>query len=150
MFLSGRYPLMLRRFQRHMKVLPRQWFSILQTLWHWQGFVHIIDQNREFLSSCCYVCNVSNERHQQLQFYFIRTYSFLASQRTSKWWEYNTIQNIQETFLAARAALYLHCTMCCLGSTMALWYFGYSRKNTFSWENNNFRLFFLCSFRKKT
>ena len=30
------------------------------------------------------------------------------------------------------------CTMCCLCSTMALWYFGYSRKNTFSWENNIF------------
>ena len=26
-------------------------------------------------------------------------------------------------------------TMCCSGSTMALWYFGYSRKNTFSWQN---------------
>ena len=25
--------------------------------------------------------------------------------------------------------------MCCSGSTMALWYFGYSRKNTFSWQN---------------
>ena len=91
MFLSGRYPLMLRRFLRHMKVLPRQWFSILQTLW--QSFVDIRAQNREFLASCCYVCN---ERHLQLHSYFIRTYSFLAYQRTSKLWF--TIQYIQETF----------------------------------------------------
>ena len=37
------------------------------------------------------------------------------------------------------------CTMCCWQqccySTMALWYFGYSRKNTFSWENNILKLF---------
>ena len=25
--------------------------------------------------------------------------------------------------------------MCCSGTTMALWYFGYSRKNTFSWQH---------------
>ena len=30
----------------------------------------------------------------------------------------------------------------CLCSTMALWYFGYSRKNTFSWENNIFEAIF--------
>ena len=35
--------------------------------------------------------------------------------------------------------------MCCLYSTMALWYFGYSRKNTFSWENNIFEAIFLMS-----
>ena len=29
-----------------------------------------------------------------------------------------------------------------LGLTMALWYFGYSRKNTFSWENNIFEAIF--------
>ena len=34
------------------------------------------------------------------------------------------------------------CTMCSLGSTMALSYFGYSRKNTFSWENNVFEAIF--------
>ena len=48
------------------------------------------------------------------------------------------------------SSLSKHCTRCSLGSTMALQYFGYSCKNTFSWENNIFRLFFLCSFRKKT
>ena len=31
-----------------------------------------------------------------------------------------------------------HCTMCCFSSIMALWYFGNSRKNFFSWENNIF------------
>ena len=35
--------------------------------------------------------------------------------------------------------------MCCLGSKMALKYFGYSRKNTFSWENNIFEAIFLMS-----
>ena len=35
--------------------------------------------------------------------------------------------------------------MCCLGSTMALLYIGYSRKNTFSWENNIFEAIFLMS-----
>ena len=30
---------------------------------------------------------------------------------------------------------------------MALWYYGYSRKNNFSWENNTLRLFFLCFFK---
>ena len=35
-----------------------------------------------------------------------------------------------------------HCSMCSLGSTMALQYFGYSRKNTFSWENNTFEAIF--------
>ena len=34
------------------------------------------------------------------------------------------------------------CTMCILGSTMALWSNGYSRKNTFSWENNSFEAIF--------
>ena len=31
-----------------------------------------------------------------------------------------------------------HCTMCCFSSIMALWYYGNSRKNFFSWENNIF------------
>ena len=38
--------------------------------------------------------------------------------------------------------MHLHCTMCILGSTMALWSNGYSRKNTFSWENNSFEAIF--------
>ena len=37
---------------------------------------------------------------------------------------------------------FIHCTMCGLYSTLALWYFGYSRKNTFSWENNIFEAIF--------
>ena len=32
--------------------------------------------------------------------------------------------------------------MCGLGSPMALWYFGCSRKNTFSWENDVFEAIF--------
>ena len=43
-----------------------------------------------------------------------------------------------------------HCTMCCLYSTMDLWYFGYSRKTLSHGEIIFLRLFFLCSFRKKT
>ena len=43
-----------------------------------------------------------------------------------------------------------HCTMCCLYSTMALWYFGYSRKTLSHGKTIILRLFFLCSFRKKT
>ena len=41
-----------------------------------------------------------------------------------------------------------HCTMCSQGSTMALQYFGYSRK-TVSYTIF-LRLFFLCCFKKKT
>ena len=38
--------------------------------------------------------------------------------------------------------LHLQCKMGCLCSTMALWYFGYSCKDTFSWENNIFEAIF--------
>ena len=41
------------------------------------------------------------------------------------------------------------CTMCCLGSTMALQYFGYSRKNTFLWENNIFEAIFPMFFQEE-
>ena len=43
-----------------------------------------------------------------------------------------------------------HCIMCCLYTTMARWYFGYSRKTLSHGKIIYLRLFFLCSFRKKT
>ena len=40
-------------------------------------------------------------------------------------------------------------TMFCLCSTLALLYFGYSRKNTFSWENNIFEAIFPMLFKEE-
>ena len=37
--------------------------------------------------------------------------------------------------------------MCCLYSMMALWYFGCSQKNIFSWENNIFEAIFSMFFK---
>ena len=44
--------------------------------------------------------------------------------------------------------MFQQCTMCCLGSTKALWDFGYGHKNTFSWENNIFEAIFPMLFQE--
>ena len=53
------------------------------------------------------------------------------------------------TLSNTRRLQHLQCTMSCLCSTIALWYFGYSRKNTLSWENNTFEAIFLMFFQEE-
>ena len=66
----------------------------------------------------------------------------LREHTVTKLWEMTEKMNI--LYPANWTRLVNHqCTMCILGSTMALWSNGCSHKNTFSWENNSFEAIFI-------
>ena len=74
-----------------------------------------------------------------------------------KYWE-NFCRNYAPFYIQGRGIItemtvlqeFTHCTMCILGTTMALWSKAEIQKYTFWWEKIFLRLFFLCCFRKKT
>ena len=79
--------------------------------------------------------DISSLRHSPVQPHLVSTYC----------------PNVHPTVCAFHSIVQLvHCTMCILGSTMALWSKAEIKKYTFWWEKIFLRLFFLCCFRKKT